>query len=306
VAKGGNGFAYSKPSIAWTGHAVAIAALDASGDLVYFSLNSGATKWSYTLLATSSSGKFQAPAVTAAADGTVLISAGNTAGQLDSFTLAPGATSWTGKTVAAGLFGPSSVTTVPVNTATPALGLVTASSGGTLYFWWEFLSSPGWNQETLASPGAGGSYTGGSVAVSASNVLVTAATTTGAVDFFTQPIGGTGWTQQTVATTGGPYTSPQVAWTGFVNGTSDSYDVITAASHAGALDYWWVADGSGLGWTPETIAAHGTSAVYANPGIAITASSVAITAINTKPGNVMSWYQPFGTNPWHQELVAAG
>jgi hypothetical protein len=305
VAKGGNGFAYSKPSIAWTGHAVAIAALDASGDLVYFSLNSGATKWSYTLLATSSSGKFQAPAVTAAADGTVLISAGNTAGQLDSFTLAPGATSWTGKTVAAGLFGPSSVTTVPVNTATPALGLVTASSGGTLYFWWEFLSSPGWNQETLASPGAGGSYTGGSVAVSASNVLVTAATTTGAVDFFTQPIGGTGWTQQTVTTTGGPYTSPQITWAGPVNGTTNTY-VITAANAAGALDYWYSPAPSGLGWTPETVAANGTQAVYANPSIATTSTSVVITAINTKPGNVMAWYQPFSTNPWNQQVVAKG
>jgi hypothetical protein len=304
VAKGGSGLAYKKPSIAWTGHAVAIAAVDASGDLVYFAKTTGATKWRFTLLATSSSGTFQAPAVTAAADGSVLVSAGNTAGELESFTLAPGATSWAEQTVASGLFGPSSITTVPANVATPALGLVTASSGGTLYFWWEFLSAPGWNQETLASPGTGSSYTGGSVAVSAGYVLVTAATTTGTVDFFTQPIGGSGWTQQTVAATGGPYTSPQITWTRVHN--QISADVITAATKAGALEYWYAPDGGAGFWTHETVAANGSRAVFASPGISATSSSVVITAINTKPGNVMYWYQPFATNPWNRELVATG
>jgi hypothetical protein len=84
---------------------------------------------------------------------------------------------------------------------------------------------------------------------------------------------------------------------GPINGTSNSYDVITATNQAGALDYWWAADGSGLAWNPETIAANGTKAVYATPGIAVTSTSVAVTAINTKPGNVMYWYQPFGTTP---------
>jgi hypothetical protein len=135
---------------------------------------------------------------------------------------------------------------------------------------------------------------------------VTAATTTGNVDFFTQPIGGNGWTQQTVSSSGGPYTSPQINWTGPVNGTSGSYDVITAANAAGALDYWYFPDPSGLGWSSETVAAAGKLAVYANPGLAATNSSVVITAINTKPGNVMSWYQPFATNPWNQQLVAKG
>jgi hypothetical protein len=305
VAAGSSALAYSKPSITAAGATVYLAAVDGAGDLYYFT-KTGTARWHGALLSTAGSpGKYQAPSITTG-DGSVLISAGDTGGQLVTFTLAPGATTWARQTAAAGVFGPAQVTTVFDSLGGAYLGLLTAASGGTLYFWYEYLAAPGWNQETVAAPGTAGAYTGGSVAASSTGIVITAATTAGAVDSFTQPIGGTGWTQQTVATTGGPYTSPQVAWTGFVNGTSDSYDVITAASHAGALDYWWVADGSGLGWTPETIAASGTSAVYANPGIAITASSVAITAINTKPGNVMSWYQPFGTNPWHQELVAAG
>jgi hypothetical protein len=133
--------------------------------------------------------------------------------------------------------------------------------------------------------------------------VIAAASTTGAVDSFIQPIGGATWTQQTVSAVG-PYTSPQIAWTGNVNGTS--YDVITAASKAGALSYWWLYDDSGLNWNAETVAAHTTQAVYANPGIAVTSTSVVITAINTKPGNVVGWSQAFGTSPWTRQVVAAG
>lgn len=302
VAKGGTGIGYSKPSIAWTGQAVAIAALDSAGGLYYFAKAPTATTWTGYLLASSAT-KFQAPAITAG-DGSVLITAGNTAGQLDSFTLASGNSTWAAATVAYGTFGPSSVTIVLDHSL--YLGLVTASSGGSLYFWYEFLSTPGWIQETVAAAGAGGSYTGGSIMASASNLVIAAATGTGTVDAFTQPIGGSGWTQQTVASTGGPYASPQIAWTGPINATSASYDVITAANKAGALDFWWNPDGSTAAWNPETVAANGLSAVYANPGITVTSTSVVITAINTKPGNVMAWYQPFGTNPWNQQTVAKG
>jgi hypothetical protein len=305
VAEATSGIGYSTPSITAAGSAVHIVAIGGPGNLYYFT-KTGAASWSEVLLSSAgSAGKYQAPSITIG-DGSVLISVGNTAGDLDSFTQAPGSSSWNVQTVAAGLFGPSSVTTVFDSMVSKYLGLITASSGGTLYFWWELLASPGWYQQTVASPGAAGGYTGGSVAASNADIVIAAATASGAVDSFTQPIGGSSWTQQTVTSSGGPYTSPQVAWTGFVGGTSDSYDVITAANHPGALRYWWVPDDSSLSWTAETIAAHGTEAVYANPGISITSTSVVITAINTKPGNVMYWYQGFATNPWYQQVVATG
>ena len=305
VASATSTLAYSKPSITATGTTVYIAAVDTAGDLYYFT-KTGTAKWHGLLLSTAGSpGKYQAPSITTG-DGYVLISADNTSGQLVNFTLAPGSTSWAEQTVATGLFGPPSVTTVFDSLDSEYLGLLTASSGGTLYFWYEFLAAPGWNQQTVASPGTSGSYTGGSVTASSADIVIAAATTTGAVDAFTQPIGASGWTAQTVSTSGGPYTSPQAAWTGPLSGTSISYDVITAANNAGGLHYWWVQDGSGGSWNPETIAANGTSAVYANPGIAITSTSVVITAINTKPGNVMYWSQAFGTTPWNKELVATG
>jgi hypothetical protein len=301
VAGATSSLAYSKPSITAAGTTVFIAAVDGAGDLYYFT-KTGTASWHGLLLSTDrSSGKYQAPSITTG-DGYVLISAGNTGGDLVTFTLAPGSTSWFEQTVAVGLFGPSSVTTVFDSLDSEYLGLLTAASGGALYFWYEFLAGPGWNQETVAA----GSYTGGTVTASNADIVIAAATATGAVDAFTQPIGGSGWTAQTVSATGGPYTSPQAAWTGPVDGTSSSFDVITATNHAGALHYWWLPDGSGLAWNPETIAANGTHAVYANPGIAITSTSVAITAINTKPGDVLSWSQAFGTNPWSKQLVATG
>jgi hypothetical protein len=305
VAAGTSKLSYSKPSITATSTTVYIAAVDGAGDLYYFT-KTGTAKWHGVLLSTAGSpGKYQAPSITTG-DGYVLISVGNTGGQLVNFTLAPGTTTWAQQTVAAGLFGPSSVTTLFDSLDSEYLGLLTASSGGTLYFWYEFLVAPRWNQQTVASPGTAGSYTGGSVAASPADIVIAAASTTGTVDAFTQPVGGSGWTSQTVSTTGGPYASPQVAWTGDVNGSSVSYDVITAASKAGALHYWWTPDGATTAWNPETVAAHGAKAVYANPGISVTSTSVVITAINTKPGDVMYWSQTFGTNPWSKEVVATG
>jgi hypothetical protein len=298
--------AYSKPSpIAELNGTLYFAAVDGAGDPYSFS-KTGTGKWSQVLLAGGGSARYQAPSATAGDEG-VLISASNTGGDLVSFThFVYGGTTWTEQTVASGLFGPSSVTTVYDSKDSQYLGLLTASSGGTLYFWYEFLVAPGWHQQTVASPGTAGTYTGGSVTASKTDIVIAAATTTGAVDAFTQPIGGTSWTGETVSSTGGSYTSPQTAWTGPVKGTSSSYDVITAASRAGALHYWWVADGSSLAWNPETVAANSKTAVYADPGIAITSSSVVITAINTKPGNVMYWSQAFGTNPWNKHVVATG
>jgi hypothetical protein len=308
VAKGTSTLAYSKPSITQAGTTVYIVAVDGSGDLYSFT-KTGSAAWQQTLVAPGGSGsKFRAPSVTAAGDGSVLISVGNTHGELVSFTLPPGDTSWTEQTVAFGTFGPSSIAATFQSGNSMYMGMIAASSRGTLYFFWAFqpFLSDGWAQGTVASPGAGGGYTGGSVTASNTNFIVAAATTTGAVDSFTWPQDGGVWTEQTVASSGGPYTSPQIGWTGPVNGTSNSYDVITATNQAGTLDYWWVADGSGLAWNPETIAANGTKAVYATPGIAVTSTSVAVTAINTKPGNVVYWYQQFGSTPWNQQLVAKG
>jgi len=90
-----------------------------------------------------------------------------------------------------------------------------------------------------------------------------------------------------------------------VGGGPASYFVITAASQTGKLAYWWELDGT-TSWNPETVASAGRRAAYANPAISVTGKSVVITVINTKPGSVYFWFQPFGTNPWHKQLVAAG
>ncbi|HEV3293123.1 MAG TPA: hypothetical protein VG123_29450 [Streptosporangiaceae bacterium] len=310
VAAATSHLAYSKPSpIAELNGTLYFAAVDGAGDLYYFS-KTGTAKWSQVLLGSGGATRYQAPSATAG-DADVLISASNTGGDLVTFThFVYGGTTWTEQTAATGLFGPSSVSTGYDAKDSQYLGLLTAASGGTLYFFWEYLAAPGWNQQTVAVPssaghaGPAGGYAGGSVAASNTGIVITAAAAAGgAVAAFTQPIGGTTWTRQPVAISGS-YTSPQIAWTGTVNGVS--YDVITAASHGGALHYWWKADESSGNWTPETVAANGTNAVYASPGIAITSTSVVITAINTKPGNLMYWSQAFASTAWHKEVVATG
>ena len=308
VAKGGSGTGYSAPSITWTGHAVAIAALDASGDLLYFTQHSGSTTWKRSTVAKADGYPYQAPSVTTAGDGSVLISDGDIANRLFSFTLAPDSSTWIRQWVSiGGLFGPSSITTCYDSIVHAYLGLITATSGGTLYFWWERLDSPGWNQEIIAASGPGGSFSGGSVAATNGALLLTTATTTGSIDLWWQTIGGSAWNQQTVAAAGGGnwYTRPVVTWTGPVLGGSDSYDVLTAATGNGTLYYWWKLDG-GSTWTRELVAKSGPLASYAIPAIAVNAKSVNITAINIKPGDVLFWFQPFGTNPWHRQTVAKG
>jgi hypothetical protein len=304
VAKGGISTGYRSPSITWTGHAVAIAALDASGDLVYFSEHSGSTTWSHKTVAKAHGHPYEAPSVTTAGDGTILISAGNKAKRLDSFTLGPGSSTWVKQEVAGpGNFGSSSITTCYDSAAHAYLGLITASFDTAQYFWWERLDAPGWNQQVIElSEGRG--FTGGSIAATGGDLLITAANA-GAIFFWWQPIGGSTWTSQTVASGGGgsSYTGPVITWTGPVLGGSHSYDVITAVTKKGTLDYWWTPDG-GSSWTQEVVAKSGRLASYADPAIAVNAKSVNITAINTKPGDVMFWFQPFGTSPWHRQTVS--
>jgi hypothetical protein len=241
-----------------------------------------------------------------AANGAVLIGTG-TAARLLSFTRAPGGSSWTRLTVASGTFGAPTIITCFDSHVSAYLGLiVSTSSNNSLVFWWERLDTPGWTEEVIAPANPGGSFRGGSLAATSKNLLVTATTTTGAVDEWWQPIGGSGWTQQTVAVTGGTtYSHAQIAWTGPVEGGSFEFDVITATTQSGKLAYWWAFDG-GTSWTRETVAANGKHAAYANPAISMSGTSVIITAINTKPGDVLYWNQAFGTNPWHKQVVAKG
>jgi hypothetical protein len=209
--------------------------------------------------------------------------------------------------VAAGTFGAPSIATVFDTLDHEELALITAPSGGILYFWWEFVSAPGWNQETVATGASGVTFTGASLAATTKSILITTALNISAVLEFSQAIGGTGWSGQTVATGPGStiYHNPQIAWTAATNGSSVSYDVITATTSSGGLVFWWADDGSTT-WTEETIASPGPHARYANPGIGITAKSVVITDINSKPGNVDFWLQKFTAVPWQHQVVARG
>lgn len=303
VAGGGHGQAYSKPSIVWTGSTVMIATLDASGDLVAYTQHS--STWKRKVVAKAAGHRYQAPSIAAVPGGAVLITAGKP-GQLTSFEQASPGSSWTEQTVGFGNFGSPSIITAYDTLISRYLALITATSGGTLYFWWERLDVPSWHQETVATAGPGGSYACGSLAATTTKLEITAATTAGAVDTWSQSIGGSGWSEQTVATgSGGQYSHPAFTWTGPVNGGSVSYLVIAATSKTGKLAYWWQQFGL-TSWNPETVATAGKHAAYANPAISVTGKSVIITAINTKPGSVYFWYQPFNTNPWHKQLVAAG
>jgi hypothetical protein len=310
VASGSRKQAYSRPAIAWTGSAVVIATLDKAGDLIAYTQHVNTTTWKRKQVAKASGGKFQNPSIAAGDAGIALISASSTSGKLLSFELAPGHSNWTPLTAGFGTFGASSVIISYDSLISNYLGLITATSGGTLYFWWERLDLTGWHQETIATPGPSGSFSGGSLAASNAashnEIVVTAATSLGGVDAWTQSIGSSGWSEQTVATAGSNhYSHPMIAWTGLSVAFPVSYFVITSASQKGKLAFWWDQAGSSS-WTQETIAAAGKHAAFANPAISVTGKSTIVTAINTKHGDVDFWYQPFTTNPWHKQLVASG
>jgi hypothetical protein len=303
VGAGGRGQAYSKPSIAWIGSGVVIVALDHAGDLVAYTQHSAS--WKRKVVARASGHKFQAPSVAAVPDNSILIAAARD-GQMVSFELESGQSTWARQTVGYGTFGTPSITTCYDSLISRFLAVITATSGGTLDFWWERLDNVGWHQETVATPGPSGSYAGGSVTATTSELIITAATTGGTVDTWSQSIGGSGWSEQTVATAGSNrYSHPVIAWTGLVGGGSLSYFVVTATTQTGKLAYWWEQDGL-TSWNPETVAAAGKHAAYANPAVQVTGTSVIITAINTKPGDVYFWYQKYTSTPWHKQLVAAG
>lgn len=217
-------------------------AVGASGDLIYFA-HQGNRSWKSKVVAKSAHGRYQSPALAVAADGTVLVTAFDTAGYLESVERAPGQSSWTAQQVATGIFGTPSVTT-SADGSESYLGLLTATSGGTLYFWWAWLGVPGWQQETIASPGAGGSFARPSDAINAQSVVVTAVNTSGGVDFWSQQIGGTGWGESLVTGSGGTFAHPVIGWTGPVSDPPLHPNMIVAGGPGGQLDYWWTKGGS--------------------------------------------------------------
>ena len=303
VAKGTKEVAYTKPAITWTGHGVGIAVVEGSAGLAYFFQPSGSSKWKYKFVAFIPEPR--TPSLTTAANGTVLIGEDSKEGKLFAFEQPAGSTVWAGELISSGVFGNCSVATAPDGTNT-YLGLMTAVSGGTLYFWWSVLGTTSWNQETIASAGPGVSYAGGSVIATSNDVLVTAATTAGAVDFWSQTIGGTGWTGQTVAApgSGGAYSNPGLAWNG-AEALTNRFYFIAATDHSGNVKFWWRYSPNPP-WYPEKVATAGKQAAYENVGISVTKTSTILTAINRKPGNVIYWYQPYGTAPWHKQQVAKG
>jgi hypothetical protein len=307
VAKARNGVSYGKPAIAWTGHSVFIAAVNQAGALVYFLPHAGGT-WSYHLLSSADLAgrlKWQAPSVTSIPGGGLLMTDGNGGGVLNSWELAPGASQWTELAVAFGTFGASSVTICP-NGQHGYLGLVTAAAGGTVYFWWEYLDSPTWRLETIASPVLGVGFTSASITATNSTLLVTAATTNGLFVLWSQPIGGSGWSQQTVTSAGNRSGHPVISWFEMTIRLREfGYDVMAGIGPRGQLGFWWQPAG-GSSWYPETIAKAGKQAVYASPSISVSGKAVIVAAVNTKSGNLMFWYQLYGATPWHTQLVAKG
>lgn len=247
---------------------------------------------------------WRAPSVTVLPGGEILVTATTPAGKLYANEYASSATGWTGGLVADDIAGPSSVTTC-YDDPNGSLGVITATSGDAVYFWWEFLNHPGWHQETIASPGFGVSFTGASITATSKSLLVVASTSTGTLYAFSQPIGGSGWTQQLVSSGVGPSSHPVITSFERLSAGLRTYAVIAATSRRGALDFWWQPAGASA-WYPETIAKVSKKAGYASPAISVTGTAVIVTATNLKLGSVLAWYQRFNTNPWHEQLVAKG
>jgi hypothetical protein len=313
VAKAKNGVSYSKPAIAWNGH-IFIAAVNKAGALVYFVRSGGA--WREHVLAQADLGgrlPWQAPSVTSTPGGGLLVTDGNdggTFGVLQSWDLAPGASQWNELLVSSGNFGASSAGTITARfSLNGTLGLVTTSAGGTVYFWWEYLNAPTWRKETIASPGSQGKFSTGAITSTASNIVVSAPTASGAVDSWYQSDGGTTWTQQSVTGAGHPGSHLAISWfaqTGMQAGktVTHTYGVIAGIGRGGQLDLWWQLEFAV--WHEGTIAKAGKQAAYGSPGISVNGSDVIVTAVNTKSGNLMFWYQPYGASAWHMQVVAKG
>ncbi len=304
VAQATTGVSFSNPSIAWTGQAVIIVALEASNSVVYFSPAAGGT-WTKPQPVFSYGSDWRAPTVTGVPGGGAIVDARTTTGKLYSTEFPPGGSGWTGGVVSYGISGPSSVITCYDSLADQYLGLIAATSGNALDFWWEYLGSGDWNQETIASLGVGVSFTSASITATNNTLLVAASTSTGTLYVFSQAIGGSGWTAQTVSSAVGTSSHPVIASFERLSVVLRTYVVIAETSPKGQLDFWWQPAGAST-WDQETIAKASKDAVYSSPDLSITGTSVLAAALNTKPGDVLSWYQSFGTTPWHEQLVAKG
>jgi hypothetical protein len=146
VAKARTGVSYSKPAIAWTGTSVFIAAVNQAGTLVYF-VHAGGTWREHVLSHAAEGGRraWRAPSV-AGVSGEVLVIDGNgySGGALESWRLGFGASQWSESTVASGNYGASSLTITPDGPSGDVR--LTATSGGTVYYWSEQLGIATWSR----------------------------------------------------------------------------------------------------------------------------------------------------------------
>jgi hypothetical protein len=306
VAKARAGVSYSKPAIAWNGSTVYIAAVNKAGALVYFVRSGGA--WRSYVQSPAGPGRltWQTPAITSLPGGGLLMTDGNGA-RLESWLLPSGATQWDELLVSDGRYGASSVTT-SYDGASGYVGVVTAATGGTVYLWQEYLNALTWRKDTVAAPGSQGSFGSAAVTANGGGIVVAAPASSGAVDSWypTLAIGGTAWTKQTVTTAADPASHPAISSFERLDRGRHTIDVIAATGRGGQLDFWYQV-GTGT-WFAETIAKAGQQAAYGSPTISVNGSAVIVTAVNTKSGNVMFWYQNYAASAsqWHTQLVAKG
>lgn len=288
--------------IAWTGGSVVIVAWYEQGEpqgIYCWSQAAGTTGWTQELVAAGTG--YGPPAVLWTGSYVAIAAVNSTDGNIYFWWKAPDVTTWTQEIVTTGggyfdypLAAPS------IALAGPFVFIAATNADGNLYSWWRVVSTPGWNQETVAT---GGSYVQTSIAWAGGSAwpdgsVVIAANSDDGISYWWRQGGTPTWNHERVVSGARWWGNLAIGWTG------SSVIIVASSDRQGdRLAYWWQAAGTKT-WHKETVATEGLWEVSS----AWTGSSVVIAADDGdgEGGNLRYWWQAADSNQWHSEIVATG
>jgi hypothetical protein len=305
---------FTSNSVAWTGHAVVVAAVNNAGNLDYYQQDGGTT-WNQEVVAKCCYNN-SAPSIAQTGD-TVSIAESGEGGQVDYYynfdgiclirSLCP--PGWHKQVVATApkgtYYGPATISWTGSMVIIAADHALASGSGAptVLDYWYHVAGTTAWHEEQVAT---GVGYNGParpSIGWTGNAVIITDTDAHGNLDYWYQDAGTRSWHQQQVAGPGSvDIGGSAIAWTG-------SSVVLAGVTQDGSLNFWVQAAGT-TPWQHEHVATLSQAGELFPPSMASAGGHVVITdsdgSVDPVGGNLDYWWKQVGTTDWHQQQVAAG
>jgi hypothetical protein len=294
---------YHQPSVAWTGRAVVVVAIDASGDIDYFRQRAGTSRWHEQLVA---SGDYEGAVIASTGKSVVIAALAVSTGAVDYWWQATGSSTWHPEVVATSGFDSPSFEGLCGCDPAPSIAwtgtaviLAAAATDGHLYYWWQQADTTAWNEEQPPSVGACCANKQPSMAWTGSRVVISTNDGDGFLSYWWQKADTTAWHEEFPS-------GSLVASSNAIASTGKSVSIASIAVYTKSGIHQLALlqqQDHRTKWSNKKVD-RTISLDYQPAAIGWTGSSVVLTAIGFN-GSLYFWQQDRGET-WTREHVAIG